>query len=91
MCGTGWVNFPFSTPGVRNTAGWGRLHLLVIYTIQHFLVKLLPRDTVPSRYVVKKITEVWEEGRTCVDRIPDTSCTNLRHLLAWAGNQAVVS
>lgn len=48
------VDFPFSVSGVRNIMwGWRIRHLLVIYTVQHFPVKFIPRDAVPSKHVVR--------------------------------------
>ena len=51
---TSRIDFPFSVSGVRNTMWrWGTRHLPVIYTVQHFLVKFIPRDAVPSNYTVR--------------------------------------
>jgi len=56
----------------------------------------LPRKAHPSgcRPICgrrEEIIQVCEEGRTCADHIPDTSRTNVRHLLGLEGIQAVVS
>lgn len=53
--------------------------------------KVPPSGCRPSWVRREKFTDSWEEGRTCAGRIPDTSRTNVRHLLAWVGNQAVAS
>ena len=39
----------------------------------------------------EKLLGDCEEGRTCADRIPDTSCTDVRHLLAREGSREFVS
>jgi len=91
MGGTRWVNFPFSTPG-SETLRWTEGIALTGY-IHH---PVLPRKAPPSGYRPiwvrrEKIIRGCEGRHTCADRIPDTSRTNVRHLLAWAGSRVVVS